>query len=116
MTYGKGESGIKSIPHDKYFEALDDEVVLTVVSASCKHFKVSVPDIVLIPENGNWRGWYKPKTKTVEVSRLMFGLVIHETAHHINRELNGYHRNNGHYVHHGYTFKVILQELHDLWR
>ena len=91
MGYGTGEAGISSIPKEKYFEELSDPVIEAVVTASCNMFEVSEPTIVLLPEPSSrrWGGQYKHKSQEVLINRRYMGLLIHEVAHHITKELYG---------------------------
>ena len=113
-----GESGINVMERKQYLKELCDEVIEVVVTQSCKKFGVSEPSVVLLPEprGSGWAGFYRHSNKEVTINRRYMGLLIHEVAHHITKEVYGKIRSNGYHIHHGPEYKSVVQELHDFWR
>jgi hypothetical protein len=112
---GSGEAGIRNpLSKERYCQEVGIEVMDAVLKASCEYFGCQQPVGVVVQES-NTRQWgkYKQDEKVIYLNRARFGVLVHELAHHITREL---HPTIPWREHHGPAFYEVLQEMHDLWR
>ena len=111
---GTGESGLKKpMSKERYESDVSLDMIDVVLEASCSVFGCEQPtqvDVIEVDINKWGKYWYY--TKVITLHRPILGVLIHELAHHISRELYTIPK----HTHHEEHFWDTLQELHDMWR
>ena len=108
-----GEAGVKAPLSEKVYETKVTKVGATdIIRRYCRFYECEKPLLVVTPKNTRVWGTYRRSLKRIRLNRPVLGVLLHELAHHVHRELFDVPAG----IWHNRYFYQVLQDMHNMWK